>query len=292
MSRKHPILAITGSSGAGTTTVRKALEQIFAFLNVSPVTVEGDSFHRYTRKEMREQVALIRGTGRNLSHFGPEGNLFERQEALFKEYAESGKGERRYYIHDAEEAKARNQDVGTFTPWEPLPEGTDLLVYEGLHGGVVTESVDMAQYVDLLIGVAPTVNLEWIQKIHRDTEDRGYDSTSVVNTILRRMHDYMHYIIPQFSRTHINFQRIPLVDTSNPLKVRCVPTLDQSIVLIHFLKPRVSTEYKLQLKGLIEGTCVTGFNTIIVPGGKMMFAMEFILTERIQDILRRRDRGG
>lgn len=289
MSKKHPIVAITGSSGAGTTTVRQALDKIYRYLKVNPAIVEGDSFHRYNREEMQQQLEKAKKTGGNLSHFGPEGNLFKNQEALFKEYSESGTGLRRYYVHDTEEEALRNQKVGTFTPWEPIPKDSDLLFYEGLHGGVVTDDIDMAQYVDLLIGVAPTINLEWIQKIHRDTEDRGYDATTVVDNILRRMPDYMYNIIPQFSRTHINFQRIPLVDTSNPFTVRSVPALDQSLVLIHFLKPQATVEYKLELKGLIEGSSITGFNTLVVPGGKMMFAVELVLTQRILEILNNRN---
>lgn len=291
MSRKHPVVAITGSSGAGTTTVRRALDHIYAYLGLKPTVVEGDSFHRYNRQEMQNQLKITKKTGANLSHFGPEGNLFEKQEALFREYGKSGTGFRRYYIHDAEEAILRKQESGTFTPWEPIAEGTDLLFYEGLHGGVVTDTVNMAKYVDLLIGVAPTVNLEWIQKIHRDTNTRGYDPNIVRDNILRRMHDYMHYIVPQFSRTHINFQRIPLVDTSNPFTVRSVPSLDQSLVLIHFLNPPAFTDYKLELKGLIEGASITGFNTLVVPGGKMMFALELILTRRIQELLENRSKS-
>ncbi len=289
MSIKHPIVAVTGSSGSGTTTVKQALEHIYSYLNVVPTFVEGDSFHRYDRDQMQEQLEKTKFTGENLSHFGPEGNLFEKQEALFKEYGETGSGLRRYYIHDAEEAISRNQKNGTFTPWEPIPQDSDLLFYEGLHGAVITDEVNIAQYVDLLIGVAPTVNLEWIQKIHRDTRERGYEQDVVIDNILRRMYDYMHYVVPQFSRTHINFQRIPLVDTSNPFSVRSVPTLDQSLVLIHFLNPPATVEFKLELKELIEGASITGFNTLVVPGGKMMFAFELILTKRIQEILDQRE---
>jgi phosphoribulokinase len=111
-----------------------------------------------------------------------------------------------------------------------------------------------------------------------------------MRTIHRRMYDYMHFIVPQFSRTHINFQRIPMVDTSNPFHASDVPTLDQSLVLIHFLKPKPDVEYKLHLKGLIEGSMITGFNTLVIPGGKMMHAMELILTRRILELMEQRGR--
>ena len=290
MSRKHPIIAVTGSSGAGTSTVKRALVHIFERVDAKAAFVEGDSFHRYDRAEMKLQVERANVEKRNFSHFGPESNLFDRQLRLFKSYGETGTGEIRHYLHNEEEAAAYGQEPGTFSPWEAIPPNTDLLFYEGLHGGVVASEGDMAEHVDLLIGVAPTINLEWIQKIHRDTKERGYQTDEVMRNIHRRMYDYMHYIVPQFSRTHINFQRIPMVDTSNPFCAGDVPTLDQSVVLIHFLKPKPEVEYKIHLKGLIEGSTITGFNTIVIPGGKMMYAMELILTRRILELMEDRER--
>ncbi|WP_295457827.1 phosphoribulokinase [uncultured Thiodictyon sp.] len=292
MSRKHPIIAVTGSSGAGTSTVKNALERIFHRIGARAAVVEGDSFHRYNRMEMKEEIIKAKAEGSNLSHFGPEGNLFDKQLELFQSYGRSGTGQRRYYIHDADEGERWDQEPGTFTPWEPLPQDTDLLFYEGLHGGVVAGDIDMSKEVDLLIGVCPTINLEWVQKIQRDTKVRGYSPQDVQYNIYRRMYDYMHYILPQFSLTHINFQRIPLTDTSNPFCVTNIPTLDQSLVMIHFLIPKPSVEYKLGLKGLIDGTMITGFNTLVIPGGKMMYALELILTQRIVDLMRQRGELG
>jgi phosphoribulokinase len=288
MSRKHPIIAVTGSSGAGTSTVKNALEHIFQRVGARAAFVEGDSFHRYDRKQMKKELSKAKEEGRNLSHFGPEGNLFEKQLALFRAYGENGTGEFRHYVHNEEEAVRYGSQPGTFTAWEPIPAGTDLLFYEGLHGGVVAGDVDMAKEVDLLIGVCPTINLEWVQKINRDIAERGYKPEDVVDIIYRRMYDYMHYILPQFSQTHINFQRIPLTDTSNPFCVATIPTADQSLVMIHFLKPKPNVEYKLSLRGLIEGAVITGFNTLVIPGGKMTYAMELILTQRIMDVMNQR----
>jgi phosphoribulokinase len=288
MSRKHPIIAVTGSSGAGTSTVKNALEHIFQRVGARAAFVEGDSFHRFDRAAMKRELALAKEEGRNLSHFGPEGNLFDKQLELFRSYGESGTGERRHYVHDIEESALYGADPGTFTDWEPIPPDTDLLFYEGLHGGVVCDDMDLASHVDLLIGVCPTINLEWVQKIHRDTRERNYRPEEVMDIIYRRMYDYMHCILPQFSQTHINFQRIPLTDTSNPLCATNIPTADQSLVMIHFLKKQPSVEYKLNLKGLIDGAMITGFNTLVIPGGKMMYAMELILTQRILDLMKRR----
>ena len=75
-----------------------------------------------------------------------------------------------------------------------MPGGTELLFYEGLHGAVVTPEVNIAQHPDLLIGVVPVINLEWIQKLYRDKKQRGYSTEAVTDTILRRMPDYVNYI--------------------------------------------------------------------------------------------------
>lgn len=203
MSQKHPVIAVTGSSGAGTSTVKNSFEHIFRRQKLKAAIVEGDSFHRYDRDAMKQAVAESeKDGGRPISHFGPEANEFEKLEALFKEYGESGSGKTRLYLHNDEEAKPWQQKAGTFTPWSAIPAGSDLLFYEGLHGGAKSETADVARYVDLLVGVVPIVNLEWIQKIFRDTNARGYSAEAVTHTILRRMHDYVHFITPQFSRTH------------------------------------------------------------------------------------------
>ena len=290
MSKKHPIIAVTGSSGAGTTTVKVAFEHLFRRMGINPVIVEGDSFHRYDRYEMKEAIAKAQAEGRTLSHFGPEGNLFDKLEELFRTYAETGTGMRRFYLHSQEEAEPYGQKPGTFTPWEPIPEGTDLLFYEGLHGGVVTDEVNVAQHVDLLIGVVPIVNLEWIQKIHRDAKERGYSPEAIVDTILRRMPDYVRYITPQFSRTDINFQRVPTVDTSNPFIARDIPTPDESFVVIRFRNPKgVDFPYLLNM---IHNSFMSRPNTIVVPGGKMGFAMEVILQPILERIMEEKRKAG
>ncbi|MDE2358555.1 MAG: phosphoribulokinase, partial [Betaproteobacteria bacterium] len=235
MSIKHPIIAITGSSGAGTTSVMRTFEQIFRREGVDAAFLEGDSFHRYDRAEMKQKMAeeLARGN-QHFSHFGPEANLFRELADLFRIYAETGRGKRRKYLHDEDEAKPYAQKPGTFTAWEDLPADTDLLFYEGLHGAVVTEEANVAQHVDLLIGVVPVINLEWIQKLQRDQRMRGYSTEAVTDTILRRMNDYVHYICPQFAHTHVNFQRVPIVDTSNPVIARFIPTPEESMLVIRF----------------------------------------------------------
>ena len=281
MSKKHPIVAVTGSSGAGTTTVKRAFEHIFYRDGFNAAVIEGDSFHRFDRAEMKVEMANAADEHRNLSHFGPEANRFDLLEELFRTYGETGGGKKRYYLHSDEEAAHHNARLGTnlnpgqFTPLEDVPADTDLLFYEGLHGLVVTDKVDMAKYVDLAVGVVPVVNLEWIQKIHRDAAERGYSAEAIVDTILRRMPDYVNYITPQFSQTDVNFQRVPLVDTSNPFIARDIPTPDESLVVVRFRNPK-GVDFPFFLN-MIPGSFMSRPNNLVVPGGKMGFAMEVIL---------------
>lgn len=289
MSAKHPIIAVTGSSGAGTTTVMKSFQHIFRREGIRAQIVEGDSFHRYDRKTMREKMKQAEAAGnKHLSHFGPENNLFAELEALFRGYGETGTGKVRKYLHDASEAEPYKQEPGTFTPWQDIEPDTDLLFYEGLHGGYVGPEADVARHVDLLVGVVPIINLEWIQKLHRDKSMRGYSQEAVVDTILRRMPDYVNYIVPQFSRTHVNFQRVPTVDTSNPFIAKDIPSADESMVVIRFANPKgIDFPYLLSM---LHDSWMSRPNNIVVPGGKMGLAMQLIFTPmilRLMDLKKR-----
>ena len=280
MSARHPVIAITGSSGAGTSTVTRTFAHIFRREGVNPVIVEGDAFHRYNREEMKAAMAREEAAGnKHFSHFGPGANLFEELEALFQQYGAEGSGRLRKYLHNDTEAAPYNQPQGTFTEWEEIPPGTDILLYEGLHGAVKTDRIDIAQHVDLRIGVVPTINLEWIQKLHRDREMRGYTTEAVTDTILRRMPEYVHYICSQFENTHINFQRVPMVDTSNPFIARSIPTAEESMVVIRFANPRgIDFQYLLNM---MQGAFMSRANTIVIPGGKIELAMQLIFTPLI-----------
>ncbi|MCW8955319.1 MAG: phosphoribulokinase [Gammaproteobacteria bacterium] len=292
MSQKHPIVAVTGSSGAGTSTVKRAFEHIFLREKITPVVIEGDSFHRHDRAEMKEIMAGHEASGnRYFSHFGEEANLFDKLEDLFSSYGKNGTGQKRYYLHSEPEAAEHNErlgiskNAGEFTPWEEIETGSDLMFYEGLHGLIKTDNANVAQHVDLGIGVVPIVNLEWIQKIHRDNAERGYSAEVIVDTILRRMPDYVHYLTPQFSETDINFQRVSTVDTSNPFIARDIPTPDESFVVIRFKDPAKFNIDFPYLLNMIHDSFMSRRNTIVVPGGKMGMAMEVILTPIIHDMI-------
>ena len=290
MSAKYPIISVTGSSGAGTTSVRRTFEQIFRRENIAAAFIEGDAFHRYNREEMGVAMAEEELKGnRNFSHFGPGANLLAELEAVFRSYSESGTGKTRHYVHDEEEAAVYGCPPGTFTDWEALPENSDLLFYEGLHGAIKTENVNVSQHPDLKIGVVPVINLEWIQKIHRDCSVRGYTTVEVMDIMLRRMPDYVHYICPQFTETHINFQRVPTVDTSNPFTARWIPTADESMVIIRFARPRgIDFPYLLSM---IHDSFMSRANSIVIPGNKLDLAMQLILTPFILQLIERRRRA-
>ncbi|PIU97991.1 MAG: phosphoribulokinase [Zetaproteobacteria bacterium CG03_land_8_20_14_0_80_59_51] len=287
MSAKHPVISVTGSSGAGTSTAKVALEHIFRREKVTPAVVEGDCFHRFDRYEFREKSKEFEAAGKRLSHFSDEANLFDKIADLFRSYGEKGVGKARTYVHDDEEAKLYGVEPGRFTPWRDIGEGSDLLFYEGLHGGVE----EVRPYTDLLMGIVPVVNLEWIQKIHRDTAMRGYTSEAVVENILSRMHDYVHFMTPQYTNTDINFQRVPLVDTSNPFVARDVPTPDESVVVIRIRKPEQFGIDFPWLVSMLKDSFMSRRNTLVVPAGKMMFAMELILAPIIHDMMEKSRKG-
>ncbi len=289
MSAQHPIITVTGSSGAGTSTVREAFERIFASIGVVPVVVEGDSFHKFTRAEMNERIKVPDLFGRRMTHFAPDGNLLDRLDELFKDYGQFGSGEKRLYLHSEEEAAPYpGLSRGEFTPWEAIPYDSDLLFYEGLHGGFVTEDFNIAQHVDLLIGVAPTTNLEWIQKINRDKSERGYSHAEIVSTIVRRMPDYATYIAPQFSRTDINFQRVPIIDTSNPFDIQQTPDLHESLIVVHMQRPEKFTLSVDALRERIENSFNIKSNQLVIPAEKLVIAMEILLTPIIKILVEKR----
>jgi phosphoribulokinase len=290
MSVKHPIVSVTGSSGAGTTTVKTTFERIFTREKIDAAFIEGDAFHRYDRLEMRKAMAEAEAGGNHhFSHFGPEANLLNELETVFADYGKSGVSQTRHYIHDDKEAERYGSPPGTFTEWEPINAGSNMLFYEGLHGAIVTEEVNVAKHADLKIGVVPVINLEWIQKIHRDKASRGYSTEAVTDTILRRMPDYVRYICPQFTETDVNFQRVPTVDTSNPFIARSIPTADESLVVIRFKSPRgIDFSY---LVSMLHNSFMSRANSIVIPGNKLDLAMQLILTPMILQLFERAKRA-
>jgi phosphoribulokinase len=254
MSERHPIIAVTGSSGSGSSRVMEAFVHICRREKASVAVVDGDGFHRYDRKAFARVVTEAAERDEHLSHFSPECNLFDRLDALLSEYAAHGTGQHRRYLHDEIEAAPYHQPPGTLTPWEPIPEETDLLFYQGLHGCFVDDAHDIAQHMDLKIGAVPVVNLEWIRKIHRD----------------------------------INFQRVPTVDTSNPFIALDEPSNKETVVVIRVAHPEVTPVDFRYLLRMIPKSFMSRRNSIVVPGDEMGYAMELILTPLVHALLDRR----
>jgi len=275
MSQKHPVIAITGSSGAGTSSVKTAFEQLFEHCGIKPMLVDGDGFHRYARTEMAKLTAKADRNNEHFSLFGMQANLLQELERLLRQYGEHGVGSIRHYVHDEAQAQQYQQQPGTFTDWQEEGQDSDLLFYEGLHGALVHNDINIAQHVDLKVGVVPVINLEWIQKIQRDTGERGYDKHQVKASILRRMHDYVNIITPQFSFTDINFQRIPTVDTSDPFSATNIPTNEESLVVIHFRQPEKFDIDFSYLQSKLNGS-LSRPDTLVISAEKMTLAIEVI----------------
>ncbi|WP_030436771.1 phosphoribulokinase [Actinoplanes subtropicus] len=290
MSVRHPIIVVTGSSGAGTTTVKNTFVQIFRREGIRAAYLEGDAFHRYDREGMRAAIAEAERRGnRHFSHFSPEANLLDELGETFEEFATKGTGRTRHYVHDEIEARAYGCPAGTFTPWRDFGPDVDVLFYEGLHGAAATPTVDLAAYGDLKIGVVPVINLEWIQKLHRDRSSRGYTPAAITDVILRRMPDYIGTITPQFTKTDINFQRVPTVDTSNPFVARTIPSPAESLVVIRF-RDASGIDFPYLL-AMIHDSFMSRANSIVIPGGRLDLAMQLILTPMIQRLVESRRAG-
>lgn len=311
MSQQHPIISITGASGAGTTVVKDAFSIIFRREDIKPTFVGSEDFRRYDRQKMKAVLAEAELQGKTLSPYGPEVNRFDLLEELFKNYSETGGGRVRHYISQ-EVAEKTGLEEGVFTDWEDISPESNLLFYEGLHGGVVASrwsrrkmslshnpkvvierrnvgkptGVDVAQYVDLLIGVVPVVNLEWIQKIKGDMDLRGFSDSETASRIVGRMQDYINFITPQFSHTDINFQRVPIVDTSNPFIAAEVPVDSECMVVIRFREPD-KFDFPDILKR-IDRAAMSRPNSMIIPGGSMKQAIDVICTPLILDLIEKR----
>lgn len=315
MSERHPIVAITGASGAGTTVVKRVFQNIFLREGVNAAFVSGESFRRYDRTEMQSVIKKAEAEGKVLSPYGPDVNRFDKLEELFSEYSQTGSGKLRRYISKEVAEESENEKEGTFSEIESLPENSDLLFYEGLHGGVVAnrwtrremseshnpvvikerrgaskdKGVDIAQHVDLLLGVVPVVNLEWIQKINKEVDLRGHPRDEVAGKIVGRMQDYIHFIVPQFSVTDINFQRVPVVDSSNPFIARDIPTPSECIMVVRFREPKkFNFPYLLDM---INGAVMSRPNTMVIPGSQEKQAMDIICTPLIHSLLEKRKAG-
>lgn len=284
MSAEYPIVAITGALESGSVAIIQALNRIFYREQVKAAYIDGSAFRRYDRDGMKAATAQAKAAGRSISHFSPESNHLDKLETLFFQYGATGTGMYRHYLHNAEQARKYNQVAGTFTPWQPMISNSDLLLYRGLHGAAIAGDVDLSQYPDLSIGIAPNANLEWMNKIHHDVRNRHVKREDAQASILKNLDDYVRHITPQFMRTHINFQLIPLVDTANPFTGEAVPSDDECYLIIHVLKKYWPNFVPLLAD--LQGSFMSRRNTIVIPSSKMLTAIELFLIPIIQDLVK------
>jgi phosphoribulokinase len=86
----------------------------------------------------------------------------------------------------------------------------------------------------------------------------------------------------------VNFQRVPVVDTSNPFTARDVPSAAESILVIRFRDPRgIDFPYLLSM---INDSYMSRPNTIVCPGGKMTLAMQLIFTPMVWQLVDKKKR--
>ncbi len=108
-----------------------------------------------------------------------------------------------------------------------------MLFYEGLHGGVVTPQHDVASHVDLLVGVVPIVNLEWIKSLFATPANAATPGggDGLGRPLDGRLHQ-LHYaaIFPH------PYQLSARADGGHlqPVCRQSDPSLDESFVVIHF----------------------------------------------------------
>jgi len=308
MSEQHPIIAVTGASGAGTTVVQQAFKEIFFRQKINAAFVQGDGFLRYNESESKRYIAKMLADGKHLSCYGPELNDFSKLQDCFASYSRNGRCDMRFKV-TTENQHLYDIAAGEFTEWQQSPAEADCLFYEGMHGGVVAETwtrrksdntealikdrrsdrssgVNAAQFVDLLIGVVPAINLEWIQRIHHDRINFKQSAEQITVNILEQLQDYIHFIVPQFSVTDINFQRMPVVDTSNPFDQQAIPTEKESIIVISFKDP---SKYNLgEYVQRIEGSFASRRRSLVIPGGQLQHALDIICAPLIEDLIQNR----
>jgi phosphoribulokinase len=128
--------------------------------------------------------------------------------------------------------------------------------------------------------------------MHRDTRTRGYSQEAVMDTVERRLSDYVHFITPQFSLTDVNFQRVPMVDTSNPFEEQEPPTLNESKIVIRFRNPKQAPYSLPELIEEIPGAFMSRRNNLVVPGSEFELAMQVVLEPLVGRLLELRASTG
>jgi len=77
-------------------------------------------------------------------------------------------------LNEVESFDHLNLSIGPFNLSKDVPDDSNILLYERLHGCVSTGNVNLVDFVDLKVDFMPVINLEWIKKIARHTGLYGY----------------------------------------------------------------------------------------------------------------------
>ena len=167
MSAKHPVIAVTGFSGAGTTTTGVAFRKIFQQLNIRAAELEATASTLHPAGNGRGDPQGAR-SGRDISYFGPGPTTSACCSRALSSTAKRHRPFAQVPAH-LRRSGAYNPGAGHLHPVGATAGADRRAVLRGAARRCGREHHDVASHVDLLVGVVPIVNLEWIQKLIRDT---------------------------------------------------------------------------------------------------------------------------
>ncbi len=172
MSVRHPIIAVTGSSGAGTTTVMKTFDHIFRREQHQGPGDRGRFVSRLQPgRDARARARGGHGQGSDHQPFRtgvePVGRARRHDGSLRRHRRRQGAP-----LHPRRRGSASSSsgEPGTFTTGSRCRRTATCSSTKGCMAATRTARWMSREKVDLLVGVVPIINLEWIQKLHRDQQ--------------------------------------------------------------------------------------------------------------------------
>jgi uridine kinase len=166
---KINVIAISGDSGSGKSTISNLINEIYNSKNI--LKFETDRYHKWERGDERYK---------KYSHLNPDANNLEK---MYNDIYQLKIGNEIYEID-------YDHHIGKFTPKEKI-ESKNTVIFCGLHtlyNDKINGIIDIKIYMDTDIDLIK----KW--KIKRDVEQRGYNIEKVLNQIDVRQKDYLEYI--------------------------------------------------------------------------------------------------